>query len=94
MSTANHPISLNFHIIEEKIKLKNYLHTTTKEYDALFLMCCVLLAVCISNALLFQTLCTPADETPETSSPTGNKKDKKKDEKKDAAKVRFSFVVV
>jgi hypothetical protein len=48
--------------------------------------------VCISNALLFQTLCTPADETPETSSPTGNKKDKKKDEKKDAAKVRFSFV--
>jgi hypothetical protein len=57
-------------------------------------MCCVLLAVCISNALLFQTLCTPADETPETSSPTGNKKDKKKDEKKDAAKVRFSFVVV
>lgn len=32
------------------------------------------------------TLCTPADETPEASSPTGNKKDKKKDEKKDAAK--------
>ena len=41
-------------------------------------MCCVLLAVCISNALLFQTLCTPADETPETSSPTGNKKDIKR----------------
>lgn len=55
-------------------------------------MCCDLLAVCISNALLFQTLCTPADETPETSSPTGNKKDKKKDEKKDAAKVRFSLL--
>ena len=42
--------------------------------------------------MLFQTLCTPADETPEASSPTGNKKDKKKDEKKDAAKVRFSVL--